>query len=302
MTQTGSLPALLVRWPRLPVYFLVMFVLCFLLYGRSFADGPETVFSSLHERLQNDGFDGQDLRKYYTSSPVRFEEESIASFFRHTESRLNYEQFLSKASLRKSRGYMKQQAPWLKKAETCFQVSPEIITAVLLVETRLGTFLGRDSALGILSSLAALADPAVREMFWKTMQAKTHMTKAAFRKKADRKSRWAYIELKALLTYVKQEDIGDPGAIRGSYAGAIGIPQFMPSNILALGVDGDEDGRVDLFTHADAILSVANYLHHYGWKPDLGEKKAYRVLFSYNHSKYYVHTILQIAEKLKEAA
>ena len=91
-------------------------------------------------------------------------------------------------------------------------------------------------------------------------------------------------------------------SIRGSYAGAIGIPQFMPSNIISLGVDGDKNGRVDLFNHPDAILSVANYLHRYGWKPGLDKEKAYRVLFYYNHSKYYVNTLLQIAKRLKGQA
>jgi hypothetical protein len=54
------------------------------------------------------------------------------------------------------------------------------------------------------------------------------------------------------LTYTEKEAM-DPTTIKGSYAGAMGISQFMPSNIAPYGKDGNADGRIDLFVHADAI-------------------------------------------------
>ena len=91
----------------------------------------------------------------------------------------------------------------------------------------------------------------------------------------------------------------DPTTIKGSYAGAMGISQFMPSNIAPYAKDGNADGQVDLFVHADAISSVASYLKHYGWKPGISREQAFKVVYHYNHSKYYVNTILDIADKLK---
>jgi membrane-bound lytic murein transglycosylase B len=91
----------------------------------------------------------------------------------------------------------------------------------------------------------------------------------------------------------------DPVNINGSYAGAMGICQFMPSNILTLAVDGDGNGSVDLFTHADAIASVANYLKKHGWKPGLNREQKFKAVYHYNHSKYYVNTVLDIAQLLK---
>jgi membrane-bound lytic murein transglycosylase B len=79
----------------------------------------------------------------------------------------------------------------------------------------------------------------------------------------------------------------------------MGISQFMPSNILKLGVDGDNDGRVDLFTHPDAIFSVASFLAHHGWKPGLDHQAAYKVLLNYNYSRPYAETVLKIRERLK---
>ena len=88
--------------------------------------------------------------------------------------------------------------------------------------------------------------------------------------------------------------------VTGSYAGAMGISQFMPSNALKLARDGNGDGRTDLFDHADAISSVASYLKHYGWRPDQSEKQAYKVLLRYNYSRYYANTILKVAGLLAE--
>ena len=100
------------------------------------------------------------------------------------------------------------------------------------------------------------------------------------------------------MKYTNREEM-DPASIPGSYAGAMGIPQFMPSNIRTLAKDGNNDGRIDLFNHADAISSVANYLKHYGWRPGIDDKKAYKVLLRYNYSKYYANTIIKISKLLK---
>ena len=79
----------------------------------------------------------------------------------------------------------------------------------------------------------------------------------------------------------------------------MGISQFMPSNILIFAEDGDNDGRIDLFTHADAIASVANYLKQNGWRRGIDRKKARKVVWTYNHSDYYVNIIFKISDKLK---
>ena len=173
-----------------------------------------------------------------------------------------------------------------------------MITAILLVESNLGGMSGRQKVFNILATMAALEDRANRESFWATMPTEKRISRQKFNAKADRKSQWAYRELKALLKYVSREDL-DPLALRGSYAGAMGYCQFMPSNALKLGVDGNGDGRVDLYAHADAIASVGNYLKHHGWRPELSRKKRYRVILKYNYSKPYANTVLKIADKLK---
>jgi membrane-bound lytic murein transglycosylase B len=193
---------------------------------------------------------------------------------------------------------MEQHEEALRNAEKEFGVEKEIITAIILVETRLGTTFGNSSILNTLSTMAILSDPKSRDFVWKRMIKSEEHNKTDFNAWADRKTEWAYQELKAFLEYTRKENM-DPLTINGSYAGAMGIGQFMPSNALNLAIDGNKDGRIDLFNHADAIYSIANYLKAHGWKPGIKRDTKYQVLLRYNYSRYYVDTLLTIAEQLK---
>ncbi len=136
-------------------------------------------------------------------------------------------------------------------------------------------------------------------MLWQEISDIPELTRHKFEKKAERKSSWAYRELTAFLNYVIREGI-DPVEINGSYAGAMGISQFMPSNISELAKDGNNDGSIDLFNHADAISSIAFFLKRHGWTPEISNKKAQKVIHHYNHSEKYVDAVLKISKLLKE--
>jgi membrane-bound lytic murein transglycosylase B len=103
--------------------------------------------------------------------------------------------------------YIVEHSGALAAAEDRYGVPREIITAIMLVETQLGTLVGNQSVFNILSTMAALDDPAVRKAFWQELPQERRLSHKAFEKKADRKSRWAYNELKALLRYVDAEKI-----------------------------------------------------------------------------------------------
>ena len=276
---------------------LIMGWVCFI-QTAVHAKNSHTYFDTLQESLIKDGFDKNRIAKLYSNPNVYFETKKASGFLSHRESVLNYDQFTSPKNIRKSRKYMARHKPDLLKAERTFGVNKEIITAIILVETRLGKILGGPSVLNMLSTLASLKDPDVRNMFWGEASKSTDFTEKKFQNWADRKSKWAYNELKAFLTYTAREKI-DPMGIHGSYAGAMGIAQFMPSNILAFARDGNNDGRVDLFNHADAIASIASYLKHYGWHNGITKKGAHDVIYHYNHSSQYVDAVLKVAALLE---
>lgn len=129
-------------------------------------------------------------------------------------------------------------AATLTRAEDAFGVPPEIVVAIIGVETEYGKNKGKFSVLDALATIA-FAYPPRREFFRS--------------------------ELEQFLLLAR-ENRQAPEAILGSYAGAIGIPQFMPGSQRRFAVDFDEDGRVDLMNSAqDAIGSVARFLKIHGW-------------------------------------
>jgi len=127
----------------------------------------------------------------------------------------------------------------LDKARQVFGVPNAIVVAIIGVETRYGRHVGGYRVFNVLSTLAFDYPP-----------------RAAFFRR----------ELEHFLVLAR--DAGaNPLSIRGSYAGAMGIPQFMPSSFLRFAVDFDGDGRRNVWTDkVDTIGSVANYLQRYGWR------------------------------------
>jgi membrane-bound lytic murein transglycosylase B len=261
-------------------------------------DNPRLLFKNLEKKLIADGFAPQQVNQVFAHENLTFADDIVSRYFMHLESKLNYGQFLKPENIQKGREYMKSHASELEEAYAAHGVDPTVIVAILMVETRLGTFVGKSSIFNTLATMASLDYKENREKVWQDNLKNLDLVKSDYEKKALSKSRWAYSELKALLTYTQREGM-DPVNINGSYAGAMGISQFMPSNILTLAVDGDGNGSVDLFSHADAIASVANYLKKHGWKPGLNREQKFKAVYHYNHSKYYVNTVLDIADLLK---
>jgi membrane-bound lytic murein transglycosylase B len=140
--------------------------------------------------------------------------------------------------------FWREHAHWLREAEARWGVPPEIVVGVIGVETIYGRQLGDFRVLDVLTTLS-LDFP-----------------------KSARRDRSAFFrdELATYLLLCRSQDL-DPLALRGSYAGASGQPQFMPTSLLRYAVDFDGDGRVDLrHSAADTIGSVANYLAEFGWQ------------------------------------
>lgn len=137
---------------------------------------------------------------------------------------------------------------WLARAEARWGVPPAIVVGILGVETYYGRVMGDFSTLDALATLS-------------------------FDFPAGRRDRAPFFreQLEALLLWCRREG-RDAQSLRGSYAGALGLPQFMPGSINRYAVDFDGDGHIELSdpAHAaDAIGSVANYLASFGWQRGL---------------------------------
>jgi membrane-bound lytic murein transglycosylase B len=291
------LPDIRAHVTRCFFFMLVLFCLVPCAIAQQPAAGNE--FDALKQRLIKDGFAPEKIQTILTKDTVSFSPAGVSMFFVHSESSLNYDQFLSKDSIANAFQYMADHKKALDQAQEIYGVDKTVITAILLVETRLGNYLGNQTVINTLATMASLTDETLRERIWNAIPDQKKPEKDTFLKKVTLRAKWGYEELKALIRYTDREGV-DPKTIRGSYAGAMGIPQFMPSNALTLAKDGNNDDSIDLFDHSDAIFSVANYLKHHGWDPGISRQRQHEVLFRYNHSNYYVDTLMKISDRLKE--
>ena len=205
-----------------------------------------------------------------------------------------YKNVITPENVERCRQFLRDHAPAFALVELRYQVPKEIAVSLLFVETRLGSFLGEASALYTLASMAVSTAPEdISQWLPKLPGHEEHLgwMGELMPKRAD----WAYRELRALLLFARANG-SDPLAMPGSIYGAIGLCQFMPSNLGRYAVDGDNDGAVDLFTPADAIASLANYLAKNGWKGSLNRQQQHKVLKSYNRIDIYANTILVLSD------
>ena len=147
--------------------------------------------------------------------------------------------FINSQNIQNGLKFWRKNKSWFDLAEQAYGVPAEIILGIIGVETRYGTVMGNFS---IFESLASLAFYSPR--------------RAEFFKK----------ELEEFILLCQENNL-DLLSQKGSYAGAIGIGQFMPSSIHKYAVDFDKDGKIDLInSQADAIGSVASFLNKHGWQ------------------------------------
>lgn len=261
---------------------------------------PKESFAAVKWHLKKEGFPTSLIAATYRSHsrPLL---KNVARSFHIQESKLNYGQFLSPASLASACRFLEGHKTALLQAEKHYGVDRYTIVAILLIESHFGEYTGRTPTLEILSSFALLQQTDYRKQVWRLLspQDRKRWGWTAFNKKARQRAQWAYKELTALMLWAQTHpDTVD--SFRGSSMGAIGWPQFLPSSLLHLGVDGNKDGKVDLYQSDDAIFSVANYLRAHGWNQAETRTQKTTVIYAYNHSQPYVNTVLGVAARLRQ--
>ena len=279
--------------------FIFLLVAQFLFFTPTYAKDIPPAFKKLVNRLKTDGLDEKYLQDLFARPELKLMPKAVAMSLIRKEANLNYAQFLEEYSMNRTISYLKTHNRTLKKMENHFDVSAPVVVAILSVETSCGRYMGYFGTLNILVTQTLSLEPEISGQIVDQipLKEKSDMTPQEIRKRLRKKSTRAYKELKALLTFVKDQDI-NPFLIKGSTEGAIGLPQFLPSNIKRYGFDGNGDGKIDLFQHEDAIASIASYLKAHNWREDNNYRKKKETILHYNASDYYATTVLQLAEKL----
>lgn len=260
----------------------------------------DAIFAGLRPHLLAQGIPPAQADALLTQPELRFEAKLLAGLLARHERTLDYGQFLTPGNVARTRKFKQRHAASLRAAQACTGVPPELVVAILSVESGLGNYTGRWSTLNVLASQAVLDQPAALARLapvWPARQ-RAYLDSAECRTRFAKRAAWARDELVGLLRLAAR-DRRPAQAYRGSPAGALGMAQFVPTSLLQWGADGDRDGRVDLNRVEDAILSVAVYLQAHGWRPGLDRAGQYAVVHEYNHSQTYVNTVLELAKRAR---
>lgn len=200
----------------------------------------EEVDQFIRSMVESHDYDQTALERLFDQ--VQYSQAVIDAITRPAEKLPWYkykEIFLTEDRINGGVEYWQRYVEDLRAAEDRFGVPPEFIVAIIGVETRYGIHAGRHRVIDSLTTLAF-----------------------DYPKRADFFRR----ELEQFLLLTREQDV-DPLAIKGSYAGAMGIPQFISSSYRHYGIDFDGDGQVNLWNdNADAIGSVASYFKKHGWQ------------------------------------
>lgn len=215
----------------------------------------------------------------------------------------DYSHFSSEESVASTKEFMAKYAVELNSASQKYGVFKEDIAAILWIETRWGGYLGSNHIPSVYLSTALASEDCYIEKNIAEMDVDFSGSSSERKKliekiksRAKKKSEWAIGEILALEKIRHRLPTG-LDSLFGSWAGAFGISQFLPSSYSNWSADGNGDGVIDLFNHADAIHSVANYLKTNGW--DSTEQSRTKSFFHYNNSRAYTETVLKLSNLVR---
>ena len=185
------------------------------------------------------------------------------------------------------------------EAERKYGVLASIMLAILQIETKCGQVTGDAIAFHRLSRLAtATSRDSIEESYDINLKERPETTMEDVEKRA---KKLEDIFLPQVVATIRLADLNGvhPLDIKGSYAGAIGYPQFLPNNVFVYGVDGNNDGAIDLYNPIDAIHSVGNFLKQHGWKKkNYTKEEKEKLILYYNRSTPYAQTVVAMASTL----
>lgn len=249
------------------------------------AASQPVAFVELQRQLIRQGLPPEYVRRVFRDERAEFLPQIVRKIaYLRKERPADYSHFLRPEVVAKGRRFLQTHAGILQEAENRYGVRKEVIVAILTVESDLGQVTGKYPVFNVFASLAVMDTPEVI--------ADLNLDRRLL-DRLRRKAAWGRSELAAFLAYCQQNRL-DPFSIKGSWAGAFGYSQFLPSSLLRCGQDGDRDGKINLFCYPDAIFSVANYLKKAGFR--LQDPTSWRqAVYQYNHSEPYVDTVLTLA-------
>jgi membrane-bound lytic murein transglycosylase B len=255
----------------------------------------------LIDKLITDGVDRQQVVRVFEDRRVPPFTGLGFSLQRPREPRSLYRRFLRASSLSLARRCRARYADVFETTQRSSDVPASVLAAILFVETGCGQNTGSYVILYRLARLAMANAPENFERNRIRYAASDGTVDSATEAQLQARARYLedtfYPEVRATFAIANRMGV-NPLDIHGSPSGAFGYPQFLPTNYLEYGVDGDGDGEVSLYNTADAAASMAQYLVQHGWHRGLTAAQRRAVIWEYNRSEAYVDTVLTLAARI----
>jgi membrane-bound lytic murein transglycosylase B len=258
------------------------------------------IFSPVFDRMILRGATAAFVERLRTSQELELDVGAIRTNIVNFRMKADYSHNFNSQSVARTRAFLSKHRRILSVCGRRFGVDAEVIAAILWVETKFGKTLGKKHVASVYLSLALAQDPyfvasnkkALRELFEGDPDDLVALDQR-IEQRSKSKSEWA---LEQLLALEKSQKVLKPRVerLRGSWAGAFGLGQFIPSSYLKHAVDASGDGKVDPLDLRDGACSIGNFLKNHGW--DQSEQSQREAVFHYNRSQDYVTAVLTLAK------
>lgn len=268
----------------------------------SVMEGVDPVFRPTALKLIESNVDttfiGMVLRNPETKFMEKLLKINVTGFLKKADYSFN----TNEKSIKTAKEFYTENLATLKEAEATYGVPAEVITSILYVETKFGKVTGTYHLASCLATVAMVDEPQYIEMNKQVYRDGSYsadsvaLLDSVVTARAHKRANLAFNQLIALRDMQNVSPIPIM-ELKGSYAGAFGWSQFLPSSYMSWAVDGDGDKKVNLFTKADAIASIANYLKTNGWGETTEKKRG--AVYHYNNSNDYVDCVLKLADLIK---
>lgn len=250
--------------------------------------GPETMkamrgyfaYLKILERL-NGSIPKEYIKEAFSHSKLEIHKEIADRFARPYEKKtwVEYRKiFVKESRIASGAKFYKENKKLISEISDKYSMDPFIIVTIAGVESNYGV---HHSQFSVFNSLYT----QIQEM--------------------PRRSKWATKELAEFLKYCFNDKL-DPQEIGGSYAGAFGFGQFIPSSFTRYSIDYNNNGVREPYSWPDVLGSIANYLRMNGYKSDSNNYEEdgdiWKSIYAYNHSDNYVMAVLELTEEIRKRA
>ena len=256
----------------------IIIFLIFSIITRAQSLSDDLAYQTVSDHLQGSNIPEAYIREAFTHDDLTIHKEIAEKFARPYEKKtwkVYRKIFVKDSRIVAGAKFYKENIELVKAVSREYKVDPFIIVTIAGIESNYGS---HHSQYSVFNSLYS----QIHDM--------------------PKRAKWASKELAEFIKYCYNDQL-DPQEIGGSYAGAFGFGQFIPSSFNNFSVDFNEDGVRQPYDWPDVLASIANYLRRNGYKPNSNnydiDGDIWKSIYAYNHANNYVMAVLELRNEIK---